>query len=103
MTHPNGETSQLADAFAQTRGATNVAEFGFGTNPEATLIGEVLQDEKVLGTVHIAFGDNASYIPDSDANQVQSSIHWDTVCQHPTVRFDDTVMLDQGDPVFLNR
>lgn len=98
--HPGDDGSELADAFDEIDGARNVAEFGFGTNPAATLIGNVLQDEKVLGTVHIAFGDNTSYVPAGDPRRVPCDIHWDTVCEAPTVRFDDTVMLDQGEPVF---
>lgn len=98
--HPGNTESELAEAFETIEGARNVAEFGFGTNPEATLIGNVLQDEKVLGTVHVAFGDNGSYVPDSDPRQVRSDIHWDTVCEAPTVLFDDTKVLDNGTPVF---
>ena len=38
----------------------NVAEFGIGTNDRAILTGVILEDEKVMGTIHIAFGDNKS-------------------------------------------
>jgi leucyl aminopeptidase (aminopeptidase T) len=94
------EESELSQAFDDIEGARTVAEFGFGTNPEATLIGNVLQDEKVLGTVHIAFGDNTSYITDEGSNQCD--IHWDTVCESPTVYFDGEKVLDEGEPVFLD-
>ena len=98
--HPEGvDSSQLSEAFDEMPCARKMAEFGFGTNPEATLIGEVLQDEKVLGTVHIAFGDNTSYATDERANPCD--IHWDTVCEAPTVYFDDQKILDEGEPVFL--
>ena len=99
--HTEADESELSEAFEEIEGARTVAEFGFGTNEEATLIGNVLQDEKVLGTVHIAFGDNTSYIKDEGANNCE--IHWDTVCDRPTVFFDDKKVLDQGDPVFLDR
>ncbi|MDY6769542.1 MAG: aminopeptidase [Candidatus Nanohaloarchaea archaeon] len=98
--HPDGETSGLAEAFAEVDGARNVAEFGVGTNPAATLIGNILQDEKVLGTVHVAFGDNTSMVPEGDGNRVDAEIHQDTVCQEPTVRFDDELLIDAGDPLF---
>ncbi len=91
--------SRLSEAFENIENSRTVAEFGFGTNPEAELIGNVLQDEKVLGTVHIAFGDNTSYIEGSNANQC--GIHWDTVCERPTVWFDGEKVLDNGEPVFL--
>jgi len=99
--HTEADESELSEAFEEIEGARTVAEFGFGTNEEATLIGNVLQDEKVLGTVHIAFGDNTSYITDEGANPCK--IHWDTICDSPTVFFDDKKVLDQGDPVFLDR
>lgn len=97
------EQSELLDAFENVEGARNVAEFGFGTNPEATLIGNILQDEKVLGTVHLAFGDNTSYMPEDHPRYVSSEIHWDSVCEDPTVHFDERIMLDEGKPVFLDQ
>jgi leucyl aminopeptidase (aminopeptidase T) len=35
---------------------TNVAELGIGTNEKAILTGNILEDEKILGTAHVAFG-----------------------------------------------
>ena len=40
-------------------GCRVVCELGIGTNPNARLQGNVLTDEKVMGTVHIAIGHNA--------------------------------------------
>ena len=37
----------------------NLAELGVGTNERATLTGNILEDEKMLGTVHVAFGASA--------------------------------------------
>ncbi len=97
--HPEGvKSSELAEAFEKKPCSRKIAEFGFGTNPEAELIGNVLQDEKVLGTVHIAFGDNTTYVSDGRSNPC--GIHWDTVCENPTVWFDDRKVLDKGDPQF---
>jgi len=93
---------ELSQTIENVDGAKNIAEFGFGTNPKAKLIGNILNDEKVLGTVHIAIGDNSSYIPDEDELQVKSDIHWDFVCESPTVYFDDQKVLDEGRPVFLD-
>jgi len=93
--------TELSEAFDSIEGARTVAEFGFGTNPEASLIGKVLQDEKALGTVHIAFGDNTSYISGEEANNC--SIHWDTVCENPTVWFDGEKVLENGEPLFLDK
>lgn len=99
---PNNESSELSEALENIEGAEKVAEFGFGTNPKATLIGNVLQDEKVLGTVHIAFGDNTSYIPEQDDGHNPCEVHWDTISEEPTVYFDNELILDEGKPVFLD-
>lgn len=101
------ETRKKADSilrqkFEEVENSKNVAEFGFGTNPEAELIGNILQDEKVLGTVHIAFGDNTSYVPEGDTLRNECGLHWDTVCRDPTVYFDGEKVLENGEPVFLD-
>lgn len=98
--HPDNEKeSELSRKFEGMPCSRKIAEFGFGTNPEASLIGNVLQDEKVLGTIHIAFGDNTTYVGDNRENKCD--IHWDTVCEDPTVWFDDRKVLDEGEPGFL--
>ena len=99
VAYRGADGTRLEGGLENIDGARNVAEFGFGTNPDASLIGNILQDEKVLGTVHIALGDNSSYVSGSRA--VNCKIHWDAVCQEPTVWFDDEKVLDSGDPVFL--
>ena len=53
----------------------NVAELGIGYNPRIRkAIGYILTDEKVGGTVHLAFGANNTYGGTSD-----SVMHWDFV------------------------
>jgi len=96
------ESSKLEKTFEKHPCSRKMAEFGFGTNPEATLIGNVLQDEKVLGTVHFAFGDNTSYVGNDDERSNPCDVHWDAVCESPTVWFDERKVLDEGEPVFLD-
>jgi leucyl aminopeptidase (aminopeptidase T) len=86
------EDCRLAEAFRNTRNASNLAELGIGTNPEATIIGRLLQDEKVMGTCHFAFGDNTSY-----GGSSESEIHWDGIVRDPTIRFDDRVIMEDGE------
>jgi leucyl aminopeptidase (aminopeptidase T) len=93
--------NKLVENLKDIKGAKNIAEFGLGTNPNAEIVGNNTNDEKVLGTVHIAFGDNKFFLPDGDERIVESEIHWDAVCESPTVYFDDKQILDQGKPEFL--
>ncbi len=53
----------------------NVAELGIGCNPKITkAIGYILTDEKIIGSVHIAFGSNKMY-----GGTSVSQMHWDFV------------------------
>ncbi len=63
--------------------ARNIAEFGIGINPEARLIGNVLEDEKVGGTVHIALGDNSTF-----GGDVIAGIHLDGIITKPLLFVD---------------
>lgn len=98
--HPEVKKSQLSETFDNLECSKRVAELGIGTNPEAELVGNVLQDEKVLGTVHVAFGDNATYFPEGHENRNICDVHWDTVCESPTVWFGDEKVIDEGELTF---
>ncbi len=51
----------LEESLAAHPGNTNVAELGIGTNPAATRPDNVLESEKILGSIHVAFGDNHTF------------------------------------------
>lgn len=72
--------------------ARNVAELGIGTNPAAKLSGSTLEDEKILGTVHIAFGDNQSM-----GGAVSAPYHQDGILLKPTVLVDDELLMKDGE------
>jgi len=72
--------------------AFNIGELGVGTNEKAHLTGAVLEDEKVLGTVHIALGDNSSY----PGGHSKSNIHMDGILLAPTVKVDDVLLMREG-------
>jgi aminopeptidase len=62
---------------------TNIAELGIGVNPAIdTAIGYILTDEKLIGSVHVAFGNNFSY-----GGASKSSMHWDFV-SHPSATIE---------------
>ncbi|MDA1197312.1 MAG: aminopeptidase [Nanoarchaeota archaeon] len=69
----------------------NVAELGIGTNPKAIITGSVLEDEKVLGTCHIAFGNNSFF-----GGKVNVPFHVDGVITAPTMIIDNKTILDCG-------
>jgi leucyl aminopeptidase (aminopeptidase T) len=73
------------------RDARAVAEFGIGTNYKAKIIGQILEDEKVLGTIHIAFGNNVSM-----GGNINVPIHLDGLVKKPTVFIDDVVIMESG-------
>ena len=69
----------------------NVAELGIGTNESATLTGNVLEDEKVLGSVHLAFGASAGL-----GGSVSVPIHLDVVVVDASLTVDGRPVLDAG-------
>ncbi|MBK6915363.1 MAG: aminopeptidase [Ignavibacteriales bacterium] len=71
--------------------ARNIAEFGIGTNDSAKLSGVLLEDEKVMGTIHIALGNNVSM-----GGSVNVPIHLDGVIKKPTVWMDRKMLMKDG-------
>ena len=70
---------------------TNLAELGVGTNDRATLTGNVLEDEKILGSVHVAFGASIAI-----GGTVSVPIHLDCVVTEASLEIDGTRVLDEG-------
>ncbi|GEN50448.1 aminopeptidase [Alkalibacterium pelagium] len=71
-----------------------IAEFGIGTNPSARITGVVLEDEKVYGTIHIAFGSNKPF-----GGVTEAGVHIDCVVKEPTVWIDGKKMMEKGSMV----
>jgi len=72
-----------------------IAEFGVGTNPRAGLKTNILESEKILGTIHIASGDNATF-----GGRNRAAFHQDFLVFKPTVvlsgRGGRVTLLDRG-------
>jgi leucyl aminopeptidase (aminopeptidase T) len=72
--------------------ATTIAELGIGTNERAILTGDVLEDEKIQGTCHIAFGASAGI-----GGNVQVPVHLDCVVMKPTLELDGEAIIRDGE------
>jgi aminopeptidase len=68
--------SEKAEAYA--RNARNLGELGIGLNPAASIVGNMLEDEKAFRTCHFALGSNY----DEDAPAL---IHLDGLVTKPTI------------------
>jgi Thermophilic metalloprotease (M29) len=79
-----------------------LAELGIGVNAglalpgRPLLTGNPLSDEKCLGTVHIAIGDNTAF-----GGVSSSKIHEDLVTVAPTLQIDGKTILEEGHYSFL--
>lgn len=87
----SGPDAAWLEAKLATPEARNVGELGIGTNDKAVLSGILLEDEKVYGTVHIAFGSNATF-----GGTVSAGIHIDGVMKTCVLSLDGKVVVRDG-------
>ena len=71
--------------------AYKVAELGIGLNKKAIITGNILEDEKVIGTAHVAVGNNTSF---GGTNDVQ--LHLDGVINKPDITVDGVKLMERG-------
>lgn len=91
LTHASGaEAERLLRMLGDGDGRL-LGEFGIGTNEKARIIGIVLEDEKAFGTIHVAFGSNATF-----GGTVEAGVHIDLVVKEPDVYIDDALLMRQG-------
>ncbi len=72
---------KLEGKFAESDKNRNIAELGIGTNDRATRPDNILEAEKILGTIHIALGDNSGF-----GGTVSTPFHEDYVFYRPTLK-----------------
>jgi leucyl aminopeptidase (aminopeptidase T) len=84
-----GELTKHLDAYGEN--GRHLAELGVGTNDRAELTGNLLEDEKILGTVHVAFGASAAI-----GGTVNVPVHEDCVVLDPTLTIGDVTVVDHG-------
>jgi leucyl aminopeptidase (aminopeptidase T) len=68
-----------------------LCEFGIGTNYKAKITGNVLEDEKVLGSIHVAFGNNLAF-----GGKNRARIHLDGVVKKPSVWIGEKLVIKKG-------
>jgi len=73
---------RVNETFATDEWSNIVGEFAFGINPKARFTEEFLEAEKMLGTIHIAFGHNT----DMPGGKNASKNHMDLLVSKPTVK-----------------
>lgn len=78
---------KLEQKFAESTKNRNIAELGIGTNDKATRPDNILEAEKILGTIHIALGDNSGF-----GGTISTPFHEDYVFYSPTL----TAVLENG-------
>ncbi len=85
----------LSEKFAENRKNRNIAELGIGTNDRASRPDNILEAEKILGTIHVALGDNSGF-----GGVVSTQFHEDYLFYHPTLI---AIMADGGQkPVLID-
>jgi leucyl aminopeptidase (aminopeptidase T) len=60
-------------------------------NPMSKIIGNILEDQKALGTVHFGFGDNSTF-----GGEVKCDIHVDGMVLKPNVLIDGKEIIKKG-------
>ena len=91
-----GKISNYLKNLLKNKLSKNVAELGIGTNYKAKITGNVLEDEKVAGTCHIAFGNNKHF-----GGEIDVPFHLDVVIKNPTIYADNVLIMKNGKNKFV--
>lgn len=92
---PIGGKDEVFEKFAEicefdAPATKTVGEFGIGLNPGAKIIGNMLLDEKVEGTVHFAFGDSYGL------GRSSSEFHTDLLITNPSIFLEGECVMEKG-------
>ncbi len=68
-----------------------IGELGIGLNDHAKVCGDLLEDEGVMGTVHVAPGNNSNF-----GGIITAKTHLDMVVSDVTLMIDDLLVIDKG-------
>ena len=92
LTKIEGDPEGKLNILLQNERNATLGELGIGTNEKAILCGIILEDEKVYGTVHIAFGTNTSF-----GGTNKADCHMDGIILKPDLYLDDQQIIRQGE------
>lgn len=95
--HGGREAEVLRRILAEVVDADNIAEIGIGLNPAARISDDITESKKALGTVHLALGDSANEY----GGLVECEVHLDGLVLHPTVTFDERVVVADGRHLYV--
>lgn len=89
--------AQIKEALATDNWSSVIGEFAFGMNPSARFSDEFLEAEKMMGTCHIALGNNLDY----PGGHNSSTHHMDFLVFKPTIKVhyksgEEHVILKEG-------
>lgn len=92
---PLKEKDEIIDKFRElcewdVPATKTIGEFGIGLNPKAKIIGNILMDEKVEGTIHFAFGDSYGL------GKSSSKFHTDVLITNPSILVDNKYIMESG-------
>ena len=82
------KTLEWAASVAKNPGnVRRICELGIGLNPNASIIGAMIVDDKTLGTAHIGIGSNYWF-----GGTIYAIIHLDQVFKNPTIYLDGELL-----------
>jgi aminopeptidase len=82
---------EIRDMMMKGKCQRTLSEVGIGMNPNATIMWNILQDQKKMGTVHIGFGDNSTF-----GGSVRCDQHYDGLILHPTLTIGRRKIIENG-------
>ena len=74
------------------REGRHISKLGIGMNPNAKIIGNVLEDGKALGTIHVGFGDNFTF-----GGKIRCGVQAHGIIKKPTLLLDGEVIIEKGE------
>jgi leucyl aminopeptidase (aminopeptidase T) len=86
------EAMQLKEIIKGVENADNIGEISIATNPKALIIGNISEDKRGYGRVHIALGSGFAY-----GQGIRSPLHLDGVLLNPKYELDGKVIVENGE------